>query len=152
MIPKKRFDEVNNELKALRAKVGEFERAQLSATERLQAEAKAAQEAAAAAQSQLRQARATAAVATAAGKHGVDPSLVQRLVDVEWDDDGEPVNVDAAVLKVLQAYPQLKPSPVSVAATNPARQSKLTKDDIKRMSSDEINRRWDEVQLVLSGQ
>lgn len=152
MIPKSRFDEVNGKLKALEAKVTEYERAQMTEAERMQAQAKAAQEAAAQAQAQLRQARADAAIARAAATQGINPALLARLVDVEFDEAGQPANVDAAVAAVLKEYPQLKPAPVQLAATNPGRApAKLTMDDVSKMSPAEINARWGEVQAVMAG-
>ena len=139
------------EAQAAKVKVTEFEKAQMTEAEKLQAQARAAQEAATAAQAELRRARAEAAVARAAGKAGVDPNLVLRLVDVEYDDAGQPVNVDKAVDAVLSAYPQLKPAPVTVGATNPGRTSKLTIEDVKKMPEAEINARWAEVEAVMAG-
>lgn len=58
-----------------------------------------------------------------------------------------------------QGYPELfgpaQPTPPQtpqVPPTNPANPGKLTLDGIKRMTPDEINKRWDEVQAVLAGQ
>lgn len=139
------------EAQAAKVKVTEFEKAQMTEAEKLQAQAKAAQEAAEAAQAELRRARAEAAVARVAGKVGVDPNLVLRLVDVEYDAQGQPVNVDKAVEAVLATYPQLKPATVALGATNPGRTSKLTMDDVRKMTEAEINARWAEVEAVMSG-
>lgn len=134
------------------ARVTEFERAQMTEAERMQAQAKAAQEAAAQAQAQLRQARADAAIARAAATQGINPALLGRLVDVEFDEAGQPVNVDAAVAAVVAAYPQLKPAPVQLATTNPGRAAaKLTMEDVQKMTPAEINARWGEVQAVMAG-
>ncbi|HHY54114.1 MAG TPA: hypothetical protein GYA08_01630 [Chloroflexi bacterium] len=151
MIPKRRFDEVNGKLKTLEAKLAEYEAQQMTETQRLQAQAQAAQQQAQAAQQQLRQALAEAAIARAAAKEGVNPELLARLVEPEFDENGKPVNVEAAVQRVLNAYPQLKPAPVQVAATNPGRTSKLTMDDVRKMKPEEINARWAEVQAALAG-
>ncbi|GIK73814.1 MAG: hypothetical protein BroJett021_28020 [Chloroflexota bacterium] len=150
MIPKRRFDEVNTKLKTLEAKLAEYEAQQMTEAQRLQAQAQAAQQQAQTAQQRLRQALAEAAIAKAAAKEGVNPELLARLVEPEFDDEGQPVNVEAAVQRVLNAYPQLKPQPV-VAATNPGRTSKLTMDDVRKMKPDEINARWAEVQAALAG-
>jgi len=40
---------------------------------------------------------------------------------------------------------------VTVAATNPGRTSKLTIEDVKKMSEAEINARWAEVEAVMAG-
>ncbi len=139
------------EAQAAKAKIAEFEQAQMTEAEKLRAQAQAAQEAAAAAQAELRRVRAEAAVARVAGKMGIDPNLALRLVDVEYDEQGNPVNVEQAVAAVLAAYPQLKPAAVPVGTTNPARMGKLTLEDIKKMTEAEINARWAEVEAVLSG-
>ena len=74
------------------------------------------------------------------------PEFFQRMLD----DDGEPAGVDAAVEQVLSRYPNLRPAAgVNMASTNPQRKPALTLEEVKRMSPDEINRRWDEVQLAL---
>lgn len=98
-------------------------------------------------------------VMLAAGKVGiVDPEAAYRLLDLkvlEFDDEGNPQNVEAALGDLLKAKPFLAgtPMPAGGASTNPAagRATRLTRDDIKKMSPEEINRRWDEVQAVLSG-
>ena len=128
-----------------------FETQQMSEAERLQAQAKAAQEAAQAAQAELRMARAQAAIAQAAATHGINPAKLAKLVTVEFDDAGQPVGVEAAVAAVLQEWPELKPVAPTVSATNPPRQSKLTLGDVKKMTPEEINSRWDEVQALLAG-
>lgn len=141
------------EAQALKAKLAEYEQAQMTETERLRSQAEQAKAEAQAASERARKALADAAVSRAAAQHGIDPALLSRLVDVEYDADGMPVNVEANVKTVLQQYPQLKPTATAtgVAATNPARVQKLTMDDIRRMSPDQINARWDEVSLVMAG-
>lgn len=126
------------------AKAAEYERAQMTETERLQAQAKAAQ-------AELRQGRAELAVARAAAKEGVNPMLLGRLVEVQFDDAGQPVNVEAAVAAVLKEYPQLKAPAVQLAATNPGRVSKLTLDDVKKMSPQEIIAHEKEIDALLAG-
>lgn len=140
------------EAQAAKAKVTEYETAQMTETQKLQAQAQAAQQAAEAAQQELRKARAEAAVAREAAKAGVDPALVLRLVDLEYDEKGQPVDIPARVAAVLTQWPHLKPqAAVAVGATNPGRTAKLTMADVNQMSEDEINRRWTEVQTVLAG-
>jgi hypothetical protein len=133
------------------AKAAEYERAQMTEAERLQAQAKAAQEAAAAAQAELRQSRAEVAVARAAAREGVNPTLLGRLVEVQFDDAGQPVDVEAAVAAVLKEYPQLKAPPVQLAATNPGRTTKLTLEDVKKMSPQEIIAHEKEIDALLAG-
>ncbi|MFZ1769139.1 MAG: hypothetical protein WAU00_08080 [Caldilinea sp.] len=140
------------EAQTAKARVTEFEAAQMTETQKLQAQAKAAQDAADAAQVELRKARAETAIAREAGKQGLDPALVQRLIDVEYDDAGQPVNVTGAVAAVLKAYPQLKPqTPITVGVTNPGRAAKLTVEDVKKMTPEQIAGRRDEVNAVLAG-
>lgn len=152
MIPKSRFDEINNELKAAKAKLSGYETERMSEAEKLQAAAKSAQEQAAAAQAELRRAKADAALARVAAKEGVDPELLAKLVTVEFDDMGAPVGLEAAAAAVLNQYPQLKPQTVAatLGTTNPARTAKLTMVDVKKMSPDEINSRWDEVKAAMA--
>lgn len=134
------------------AKVASFEAQQMSEAEKLQAAAKSAQEQAQAARQELQQARAEVAIARAAASLGVDPRKLARLVTVEFDADGQPVNVDQAAAAVLNEWPELKPVAATPGATNPSRKPRtLTVDDIKRMTPAEINSRWDEVQQVLQG-
>jgi multidrug efflux pump subunit AcrA (membrane-fusion protein) len=142
------------EAQAAAAKVATFETERMTEAERLQAQTKAAQEAAQAAQTELRKARAETAISREALKHGIDMTLLTKLVDVEFDDNGMPTNVDAAVQTVLKSFPQLKAQPLAQpGATNPGRQPpKLTLADIKKMSVDQIIARQAEVDAVMSGQ
>ena len=82
------------------AKVQTFEAQQMSEAERLQAQAKTAQEQAQAARQELQQARAEVAISRAAAALGVDPRKLAKLVTVEFDADGQPVNVDQAAAAV----------------------------------------------------
>jgi hypothetical protein len=135
------------------AKVSAFEQQQMSEAEKLQATTKAAQDAANAARSELQAARAQVAIAQAAATHGVNPAKLARLVTVEFDADGQPVGVEAAVAAVLNEWPELKPAAAAPTpgATNPPRAAKLTLDQIKKMTPAEINERWEEVRAVLAG-
>lgn len=137
-------------LRDLEAKVSGYEQERMSEGERLAAQAKAAQEAAQQAQAELRKARAEAAIAVEAAKHGIAPDLLAKLVEVEFDEAGQPANVGAAAARVLEQYPQLKPLPPGTNPTNPQRVGKLSLDDIKRMSAEQINARWDEVQAAMA--
>lgn len=44
------------------------------------------------------------------------------------------------------------PGPDPTTTSNPARTTRLTRDDLKKLSPSEINKRWSEVQAVLKGQ
>lgn len=140
------------EAQEAKAKIAAFEQQQMSEAEKLQAAAKSAQEQAQAAQAELRKARADAAIAMAAATHGVSPKLAAKLVAVEFDADGQPINVDQALGAVLNEYPQLKPvaATVTPGATNPQRTAKLTLEQVKKMSPEEINSRWDEVKAAMA--
>lgn len=136
-------------MKELETKVSSFEQAQMTETEKLKAQAETAQAQAKAAHEALLKARGQAAISLAAVKHQVEPELLARLVEVQFDENGEPAGVDAAVEQVLTKYPNLRAGSVGMASTNPQRKPALTLEDVKRMAPDEINRRWDEVQQAL---
>ena len=133
-----------------KARVSAFEQQQMSEAEKLQAAAKAAQEQAAAARAELQQARADVAISHAAAANGVDPRKLARLVTVEFDEAGQPVNVDQAVAAVLKEWPELKAATMTANATNPQRTAKLTVEQIKKMTPAEINERWAEVQAAMA--
>ena len=133
-----------------KARVSAFEQQQMSEAEKLQATAKQAQEQAQAARQELQQARAEVAIARAAAANGVDPRKLARLVTVEFDEAGQPVNVDQAVAAVLKEWPELKAATMTANATNPQRIAKLTVEQIKKMTPAEINERWAEVQAAMA--
>ncbi len=137
------------EAQAFKAEADQFKTAQMSETERLQKEAADAKAAAAQAAQMLRDARKEAAIARAAVTHGVAPDLLGKLVEVEFDDSGMPVDVDSAVGKVLATYPQLKAAAAVPNPTNPGRKAELTLDDVRKMTPDQINARWDDVQRAM---
>jgi hypothetical protein len=142
-------------VKDLETKVTGFEQEKMSEAERLKAQADAAKAEAQAAQEALRKARAEAAISREAAKHGVDADLLTRLVTPEFDDDGNPAGIDAAINDLLTKHPYLKAgSAVGLSATNPQRKGALTLEDIKRMTPEQINARWSEVEATLkaSGQ
>ena len=63
--------------------------------------------------------------------------------------------MEALLKELVKAKPYLvQPAAAGGSPTNPARgqSAALTREDIARMTSDEINKRWDEVQAVLSAQ
>lgn len=134
-----------------KAQIDQFEQAQMTEAERLKAQVEAAQKAAQEADTRARQAVREAVLAREASKHQVDAKLLGRLVDVEFDADGKPVNVEASVNQVLARYPQLKATAGGSNPANPGRQAKLTMEDVKRMSTAEINARWAEVQEAMAG-
>lgn len=139
-------------MKELESKVDAFEKEKLGDRERLQAELDAAKKEREALDGALRQERARVAIVQAAAKHGIAPELAERLVDVEFDADGAPVGVDEALKKLAATYPHLVQPGGGSAPTNPqkSKATMLTAEEIKRMSPEEINRRWDEVSAALS--
>jgi len=136
-------------VKDLEGKVTGFETEKLTEAERLKAEATAAKAAAQEAQAALRKARAEAMIGKAAAKHQVDPELLSKLVAVEFGDDGQPAEIDGAVSALLKSHPYLQAGAVSLNPTNPQRKTALTLEDVKRMTPDQINARWEEVQVAL---
>lgn len=123
--------------------------AKMSESERLTAQIEQTRKEAETAQSLLRQARAEVEIAKHAVQHNVDVSLLTKLVDIQFDDNDMPTGVGDAVTKVLADYPQLKPQPASGNPANPGRKTGLTLDEVKKMSPDEINRRWDEIKPLM---
>jgi hypothetical protein len=53
------------------------------------------------------------------------------------------------VAAVLDAYPQLKPQAPTTGATNPGRVAKLTVEEIKKMTPEQVNARWSEVEAAM---
>lgn len=140
------------ELKDIKAKLEEKEQEEMSERERLQARLDKISKSQEEAEAALRQERARVAIVKAAAKVGLPPELAEKLVEVEFDEDGQPVNVEEAVKKLAKEYPQLVKTTDNGAPTNPARRkTTLTPEDVKKMTSEEINARWEEVQEVLAG-
>lgn len=139
-------------LRELETWKSEQEQAQMNEAERLKAKLDAEGKERAALAEKYRAVALKAEVATAAQKHGLPVDLAMKLIDVEYDDEGNPLNVEKAVAQVAQAYPQLVQAPSS-AAMNGARPKKpsLTKDDLKGKSAQWINDHWDEVRDILNG-
>lgn len=137
-------------VKDLEARVTGFEQEKMTEAEKAKAQAEAAKAEATQAQEALRKARAEAAISREAAKHGVDADLLTRLVTPEFDDDGNPTGIDAAINDLLTKHPYLRAGgAVSLSSTNPQRKSALTLDDIRRMTPEQINARWTEVEAAL---
>ena len=147
--------EWRKKVRELEGKVGQFEQERMTETDRLKATAEAATKTAQEATARERQARLSAALLKAAVEQRVDPKrmpYVERLVEVSFGEDGEPVGVDKAVKRLLDEMPELRGAVAAPATnpTNPGRERVLTIEDVKRMTPDEINRRWDEVQVAMA--
>ncbi|CAN5750011.1 hypothetical protein BH23CHL7_BH23CHL7_17260 [soil metagenome] len=100
----------------------------------------------------------SAAIKEAAAAGGVAPArlaLIPRLIDrteVIFDDAGEPTNVPALIKTLLDAYPEFKAGAGgSGSADGGSRgQSRLTREQIEKMTPAEINSRWAEIQEFLA--
>lgn len=108
------------ELKALKDAEDARQTAALSETERLKKEATDASARATAAETRAREALGRAAVTAAAAKVGVDAAIAQRLVTVEYDAEGEPKDVDAALAKLVKDHPYLVVGNAAAATTSAA--------------------------------
>ena len=98
------------DLKALRTRLDELENAGKSEDEKRQAALKAAEDRATAAESRYRAAIGRAAVTDAASKAGaISAKAVYALIrdDIDFDDDGEPTNIDALVAAAKKDEPSL---------------------------------------------
>lgn len=91
-------------------------------------------------QADLNTAKAEALRAKVAAKHKLPPALAERLRGAMEEE----MEADAKAL--LEQLP--KPGG-NVSPANPGGGVALTLEDIKRMSPEEINRRWDEVKRVM---
>lgn len=95
-------------------------------------------------------------VALEAGRRGLDPKLVTRLLDrdrVEWDGT-KPKDLGKVLEDLVAEYPVLRPGAQAAGTSSgaPARNTgtPLTREALSKMTPDEINARWSEVQAVLS--
>jgi hypothetical protein len=160
--------EAEQERDAAKNKVTEFETAQLSEQERLTRQAEQATQAQQVAEATAREAERKAAetqlryeIATTAMQSGVvDLEVATDLVfnRLERNEDGSLKAPISDVLgTVLETKPYLKGSsssgPPNTGTTNGATGSNnrkaLTLDDVRNMSDEEINARWEEVQPLL---
>jgi hypothetical protein len=93
----------------------------------------------------------------------IDPEVATTLVlpKLEYNDAGEPINVRTALEELVVEKPYLVGTgePPKVTAPDPGStstgrngQKPLTLEQVKRMKPEEINRRWDEVQVLLKSQ
>lgn len=93
------------------------------------------------------------AVQAASAKLGiVDAEVALALIrgTIEFDNDGKPQGVEAALNKLLADKPYLKAG-TSTSPTNPPRQgATLTKADIEKMTPEQINENWEAVQAALA--
>jgi hypothetical protein len=85
-----------------------------------------------------------------------DPQDAYRLLNtakLSIEDDGAIKGLEDALLKLAQEKPYLKKqAQVKINPTNPTSGDRLTLDAIKKMTPEQINARWDDVQKVMAGQ
>lgn len=131
------------------------QQASLTETERLKAQVAEHEKERETWAAQRREQALQIAVQQAATRLGiVDPEAALLLVraKIEFDGNGTPQGVDAALTELLAAKPYLRAGQ-GVGTTNPPRGaggSALTREDIAKMGPEEINRRWDEVSAALA--
>ncbi|HNY84541.1 MAG TPA: hypothetical protein PLP17_13360 [Oligoflexia bacterium] len=105
-----------------------------------------------AASAELQKNMATLADITAkAAKLGiVDPDAAFKLLDkgaIEYDDDGKPKNTEALLVAMLKERPYL--AGTGSSAMNPGKSRTYTKDEIEKMSPEDINKNWDAIKSFL---
>lgn len=109
----------------------------------------------------LRSERGARLIEQTAAAHGLDAGLLGRLVTPEFDEQGQPKPLDAAIANLLTTYPYLAkptaggttaPALIGTSPANPARPPALTKAAIERMTPDQINTNWDAIQAFLARQ
>lgn len=154
---KERYGKLDAEHKKLAKRVKAFETDRLTEQQRKDLEREEALKQVTALKEQLRGERGRRALAQAAQKHNIPVELAEELIlnAVTYDDEDTPQEVETLVTDLVQRHPYLsKPQP-RPSQTNPdsARRNQpkaLTAEDIRRMTPDQINERWDEVQTVLA--
>jgi len=145
-----------DELKALVQSAREQADKQKSETQKLQEKLAEYEKKEASWAQQRREQALQIAVQAAAQKVGiVDAEVALALVrgQITFDDKGAPVEVEKAVSELAQAKPYLRAGAGnSVNPTNPGRQggSKLTREQIARMTPEQINANWSAVQAALA--
>lgn len=105
-----------------------------------------------AASAELQKNMATLADITAkAAKLGiVDPDAAFKLLDkgaIEYDDDGKPKNTEALLVAMLKERPYL--AGTGSSAMNPGKNRTYTRDEIEKMSPEDINKNWDAIKSFL---
>lgn len=142
----------------LEAKVKEHESSRLSDQEKLQKSATEAAQKAQDAETRLKALSVQMAVERAARKLGiVDEDAAVKLLDpgtIEFDGD-TPKNIEALLGELVKVRPWLKgvgEGNNGASTANPGQQGrKLTKDQIRNMTPDQINANWDAVKAALAG-
>ena len=162
----KQIRELRQEAAANRKKAADLEAelkgirdGQLSEAEKLQKAASEAQVARDAALADLKSTRLQLSVEAEARKLGiVDPTIAGRLIDsdaVTWDGNA-PSNVAALLTALVKDRAWLLAANHGTGQTpavgSPGAQPrKLTRDDVRKMTPEQINSNWDAVQAALRG-
>jgi type IV secretory pathway VirB10-like protein len=155
-----RLRATEGERDAFKTKAEEYERSQLTEQERVAADLEAARGLSKAQAETITRLQLQNEVLARTSAHGiVDADAAYRLLDQSQVvyEDGRPVNVDQLLETLVTNKPWLKGSGTpsvplpDVQPTNAPRvpPSTLTIDDIKKMTPQQINARWDEVSRVL---
>lgn len=145
-----------DDLKALVKAAKERQASEQTEAQKLQAQLEAAQKREGTLAAQLREQALQMAVQAAAQKVGiVDAEVALALVrgQITFDDKGAPQGVEAALTELVKSKPYLRAGAGnSVNPTNPGRQggSKLTREQIARMTPEQINANWSAVQAALA--
>jgi hypothetical protein len=144
-------------LRAAEEKLTKLENAQLSETERAKKEATDAQTKAQQLEKDLKDSRVRAEIAVQApGLKIVDADAAHKLLDggaIQFDDQGKPTNVKTLLEVLVKDKPFLiQQAGTTTPPNNPARDGSntLTKEAIEKMSPQEINANWEQVQKVLA--
>lgn len=141
------------------ARLAEIEKAQMTETDRAKAEATEALKRAEDAEAQLRVLKLRSVVTERAVAKGViDPDAAFRLLEVEWNLDGDlKAQADSAIDTLIaeRKYLVAAPAPVATSPANGQTRTgtKLTLEDLKQMTREQISALpKDEVDAVLRGQ
>ena len=124
--------EYRKRLRELEQTVKQHEEAKLSESERLQKRLAELEREQAAYQRERQERTLKYETMLAASKLGiVDPEAAYKLLDltrIEFDEDGTPRNIEAALKELLKAKPYLAAQPTSGSPTNPARTAGAAND------------------------
>lgn len=142
-----------DDLKTTLQKAREREQAEMTEAQRLQAQLAEYQQKEQQWALEKRDTALQIAVQAASAKLGiVDAEVALALIrgTIEFDNDGKPQGVEAALNKLLADKPYLKAG-TSTSPTNPPRQgATLTKADIEKMTPAQVNANWEEISKALA--
>lgn len=140
-----------DELKAIIKQKEEREEAEKSELQKAQERAaELEKQLSAAAEAQKAMAMQTDITAKAAKLGIVDPDAAFKLLDkgaIEYGDDGRPKNTEALLMAMLKERPYLAGTGSSV--TNPGKDRTYTREEIEKMTPEQINKNWDAIKSYL---